>query len=206
MFRLLKVSVSWISLSLWVAVMALWVRGGFVSDRVTWMRRDEETALDDQISAQFGNGTIDALIHTIKIVEPVTRTSRNDRTLQHGWGRVAPTGVRRWLGTTFRIRSHSRVSQQHLNTVGQARLRWRLTIIILPYWVIAAPLSVAPALHWGVPWLRRRRRRRRGLCLLCGYDLRASSGRCPECGTESPASRQECARTGTDTLAGPTGR
>jgi MFS family permease len=43
--------------------------------------------------------------------------------------------------------------------------------------IVAGPCSLALT-H------RYRKRRKLGLCMKCGYDLRASSDRCPECGTE----------------------
>jgi hypothetical protein len=51
--------------------------------------------------------------------------------------------------------------------------------------LIAGALACALGLHVLARWnasRTRRGRRRAGLCIACGYDLRASSGRCPECG------------------------
>jgi hypothetical protein len=62
----------------------------------------------------------------------------------------------------------------------------------VPYWALIAAGAALPVgrLAWlGLGRNRRRRSRRRaaGLCVACGYDLRATPGRCPECGTIAPA-------------------
>ena len=53
-----------------------------------------------------------------------------------------------------------------------------------PFWSLALVSAIPAAVV-----MRRRairwRRARRGLCVACGYDLRASTGRCPECGRET---------------------
>jgi hypothetical protein len=62
-----------------------------------------------------------------------------------------------------------------------------------PTGAIALAAAVAPAV-WLVASARRRvrailhrRASRRGECVRCGYDVRASTDRCPECGTPAPA-------------------
>ena len=47
-------------------------------------------------------------------------------------------------------------------------------------WGAMAVLWLPAVLRLGA----RLQRKRNGLCLTCGYDLRASPGRCPECGAE----------------------
>ncbi len=67
-------------------------------------------------------------------------------------------------------------------------------LIQFPYWQPLLPNLILPAL-----WLHRHRRekllaRRRaaGLCLTCGYDLRATPDRCPECGTATGRVQHTC--------------
>ncbi len=46
-------------------------------------------------------------------------------------------------------------------------------------------LFFASILSWCcLPFHRRRKRKKLGLCIKCGYDLRGSKDRCPECGEE----------------------
>ena len=53
--------------------------------------------------------------------------------------------------------------------------------INLPLWVPILILLVLP-LYALLPFSRRRKRKKLGLCVNCGYDLRGSKERCPECG------------------------
>ncbi len=60
--------------------------------------------------------------------------------------------------------------------------RGRTLFIRLPLWIPV--LCFCFPLYLSLPFHRRRKRKKLGLCVKCGYDLRASKDRCPECGEE----------------------
>lgn len=70
----------------------------------------------------------------------------------------------------------------------------RYSAVALLCWFLVLIPAVPLAIREG-RLLRRKRCASRGLCLHCGYDLRASGDRCPECGTARLAAGQEAACT-----------
>lgn len=64
--------------------------------------------------------------------------------------------------------------------------------LAVPLWIPVAILALILTLCC-LPERRRRKRKKLGLCLQCGYDLRASEARCPECGAAFERERKEAA-------------
>jgi hypothetical protein len=103
------------------------------------------------------------------------------------WLSYNPTNWR-FLGLAYGADQAWRQGFQHSGIlVVQARERW----LLLPYWLLIALTAIPPLV-----WFARRRadhhRRARNLCVICGYDLRATPEatgplleRCPECGAET---------------------
>jgi hypothetical protein len=99
--------------------------------------------------------------------------------------------VDRWNNFRETLRFRTRINS--MPTKGGKTITQRHTMI--PLWPIAWLFAMPPAV-WFQRYRVRRKRIRQGLCVKCGYDLRATPGRCPECGHEasSPSSRPSSAQ------------
>jgi hypothetical protein len=80
-------------------------------------------------------------------------------------------------------------SYRFLSYSGNSTPLRRYRVLIVPYWsillLITPPLWIIAVLDARVR--RRARRAKRGECIRCGYDLRATADRCPECGLPVPS-------------------
>jgi hypothetical protein len=104
------------------------------------------------------------------------RTTRSRRSTQKSVARLAGW---QWHGVKYQAAFNNDLARQ---------VNYRLVAVPyrLAFAVAALPLAALPVPSV-LSRLRRCGRLRRGLCPLCGYDLRATSGRCPVCGAEAGA-------------------
>ncbi|MGB7157565.1 MAG: hypothetical protein WBD40_05835 [Tepidisphaeraceae bacterium] len=89
-----------------------------------------------------------------------------------------------WLGIDWRGKDNSSVD-------AQGHYAYREVFFCVPYWLL---IVLAGGIGWSIGHRPRlvRRRIKRGLCVACGYDVRATPERCPECGLV-PAEAQRAA-------------
>ena len=78
----------------------------------------------------------------------------------------------------FRVGKFGYFRAAYKQSWGQFERYWFLAI---PTWVFVVLFAIPPTIELRA-MLRRRSRHKRGLCVACGYDVRASGERCPECG------------------------
>jgi hypothetical protein len=178
------------SLVLFIAAIGFWIRSYWVSDTFaildfsSWQFDSLAGILDFCHSTVFRgtfanpqnlNGTIQA--------GPATRESPA-LFFQHGvWGPIRPPSS--WSDKLFQILPSAQ-TYVYLDRSGQQiPMVSRGKIIEVKAWLVVILAAVLPAARGAVfvKGMHRRRLARRGICLHCGYDLRATPQRCPECGT-----------------------
>jgi hypothetical protein len=161
------------SLVMCIATGAMWGRSYFVSDRVGRVHHTPPINEDHHVYLQSDRGVLRLIwggdsaenFSDIKwVYSRFDGTSGNLVYQEDGPTAIHAIGI----GWTKRQRLMS----------GEFHSEFRVSMATVMF-VVALPMA-ALALR------RMRRPRGAGLCLTCGYDLRATPERCPECGTTRP--------------------
>ncbi|HEX2971440.1 MAG TPA: hypothetical protein VHP11_03860 [Tepidisphaeraceae bacterium] len=186
----------------------LWVRGYWAADVLSWTDRDQNifgcAVLKGQLLFGYAPGGREAkalkrkpgFSHKVRSPHPADLAN-----LPLYWilpkvfavsGSPSPSPAfmqslrqtRHLAGFTFETHWNAYFDAPHCD-YRLTTVRCRLALI--PTWPLCL-LTAPPPAWWLYLRLRQRHRRRHGLCLHCGYDLRATPDRCPECGHVVPMS------------------
>jgi hypothetical protein len=178
-----------ISLLLFVAVAVMWARSYLWGDAVDWKRGNAVLEIrsgaghialqrSPWFSGNFPNGSFrrwsEALVQTER---------QQERDIISGdvefWDRWMwqPQREIRFLGFTLSWAKGLTVQ----NWPG-AHVFWSVET---PYWFWLMVAAVAPGAKL-LGWRLRLNQIKKGVCVNCGYDLRATPDKCPECGTIPP--------------------
>jgi sulfatase modifying factor 1 len=93
-------------------------------------------------------------------------------------GPFVPVGIWTWGGFGFEDDQCPAPTQKSFHQLG---FKWSMSSLVVPDWILLLLLGWAP-FQATRQWFVVRHRRQNGLCLHCGYDVRASSEICSECG------------------------
>jgi hypothetical protein len=169
--------------------------GGCLGDRITYVRDELILERFRRYTVASYNGYLSLSIGT----RYAGRNSRNQPIAFHGgWRFSTELGSTIGSGTSFRGQSDATVSVRIIPSNGGEEIHFDETRRFVPQTAAVAAFAVLP-LCWATQrsWTvwRRRGRGKPGLCLTCGYDVRASKERCPECGAAIPETGDAGARS-----------
>ena len=144
------------------------------------IRGDVKTPLESLVTAMYGRPGGGIRVHSDKWDASLALHVNLPRVINLPQGGVIDLGdlnvsiLNTWIPPAHRFFGFGYDSaQQGALTVSRAEL---------PLWTLMLVFAALPAVRFKHA-IQLCRRRRLGLCLTCGYDLRASKDRCPECGT-----------------------
>ena len=185
-WRILLYALTALSAVLCVAMICLWVRGYWVTDRfMTTHVRGNGAAIEfrnlDLISKRgyigayitrfLSDGSLPDAVYLLQLADPVERT---------GWKYI----MNAEMGWPFKVDAPIWKSLQWERGEGRVRrgsVETGITVELAD-WIVVGIFGVLPAAMIR-RWRRFASRWSQGLCQTCAYDVRATPDRCPECGT-----------------------
>ena len=175
--------VSALSLAMWLTVAMLFVRSFWVA--ADWNRCHRDGPGVTEMRVWSCGGRVHGSWWRKVPLDPqwldAYRDTPMDRWHHVGWSVSLAQGTE-WYRPSYDLRWQ----QSYLTPL--CKVTQSLVQVSIPYWVLLLLLSIPPA-HWLRRFRRLHRRQKLGLCLECGYDLRAHvpGQLCPECGWSIPA-------------------
>jgi len=199
--RILLNAATVFSLMLFLAAIALWIRGHFVVDLLTSMQDGGPAP------TEIRGWSIVSTMGNIQFVRSRVTIPALDGVQAAAWDKWRAVIKKRARWRSIPLPDSMEASSGFLFNHEQEAVptAWSTARIFLdewrfglPYWLLAAVTTILPIAR-GVKYMRWKRRPQLGRCATCGYDLRATPDRCPECGTAaSPAAAALLRRKGED--------
>jgi hypothetical protein len=167
-----------------LAMIGMWTRSQYYSDRIDWGGAWPKTPVPFgtvQWSVMSDSGIL-CIQHVYSATAKTVVVRGYSRKITLVSGIAGSEHISDWfssfLGIVFWVRRSAVSPGFYTATIRQ---------VAVPWWFVSALSAMAALALIRLTIVQRRRSRfGRGICQSCGYDLRATPDRCPECGTVPP--------------------